>query len=92
MDEKQKEIKTKSASGIWEWIFWILLAFAVIAVFIASQSIIWYALTGKPAPKTDSVTVPDTGIPEYGTTGDVSPIRDHISPGSNTTSPSPNTW
>lgn len=49
MDEKQKEIKTKSASGIWTWIFCLLFASAVILVVICLfGNSIWYALTGKP--------------------------------------------
>ena len=49
MDEKQKEIKTKSASGIWTWIFCLLFASAVILVVICLfGNYIWYVLTGKP--------------------------------------------
>ena len=51
MDEKQKEIKTKSASGIWTWIFCLLFASAVILVVIGLfGNYIWYVLTGKPDP------------------------------------------
>ena len=49
MDEKQKEIKKKSASGIWVWIFCLLFASAVILVVISLfGNYIWYVLTGKP--------------------------------------------
>jgi len=44
MDEKKKEIKKKSASGIWTWIFWLLFASVVIVVVIgAFGNSIWYA-------------------------------------------------
>ena len=62
MDEKQKEIKTKSASGIWDWIFCLLFASAVILVVISLfGNSIWYALTGKPDPN-DSRTDPGPGM------------------------------
>lgn len=42
---KETPKQKKSASGISAWIFWILLAFAVIAVFVgAFGNTIWYAL------------------------------------------------
>lgn len=78
MDEKQKEIKTKSASGIWTWIFCLLFASAVIVVVIhLFWNYIWYVLTGKPYHMTVQRTVQRTDIMvERGITGYVIPIRD----------------
>lgn len=57
MDEKQKEIKTKSASGIWTWIFCLLFASAVILVVISVfGNSIRYALMGKEHRPEDTMT------------------------------------
>ena len=62
MDEKQKEIKKKSASGIWVWIFCLLFASAVILVVISMfGNYIRYVLTGKPDPRT--AVYPEEGGP-----------------------------
>lgn len=64
MDEKQKEIKTKSASGIWTWIFCLLFASAVILVVISMfGNYIRYVLTGKPDPGLVTAVTPEDGGP-----------------------------
>ena len=62
--QKNPDKRKKSASGIWDWILWLLFVSAVIVVFSVSYfgHNIWYALTGKPDPKPDSITVPGPDI------------------------------
>ena len=54
---KETPKQKKSASGIWEWIFWLLFASVVIVVVIgAFGNSIWYVLTGKEHRPEDTMT------------------------------------
>ena len=76
MDEKQKEIKTKSASGIWTWIFCLLFASAVILVVISMfGNYIRYVLTGEPDPGLEGEPMGNViAVPHI--RGNVEPIRE----------------
>ena len=94
MDEKQKEIKTKSASGIWAWIFCLLFASAVIVVVIgAFGNYIWHVLTGKPDP---GAVYPEEGGPmgvvRIRDDDTRHPRSDTRHPRSDTIPPGSNTW
>ena len=62
---KETPTQKKSASGIWEWILWILFLVLPVAVFVGVfGNTIWYALKMMP-PKDDkmmSMAIPEGTI------------------------------